>query len=67
MGFIREVPDPVDRYNIFNTDRPMAYISLFAKFEVRSFLRLDAIVITTYGRTYIAQMSWNFALIKCLQ
>ena len=36
---------------IFNTDRPMANISIFAKFEVRSSLRSDAIVITTDGRT----------------
>ena len=45
----------------FHTDRPMANISLFAKFEVRSSLRSNAIVITTAGRTNgqtdIAQMS----------
>ena len=44
---------------------------LFAKFEVGSFLRSGAIVISTDGRTDghtdIAQMSSNFALIKCLQ
>ena len=34
------------------TDRPMANISLVAKFEVRNSLRSDAIVITTMnGRT----------------
>ena len=33
---------------IFNTDRPMANRSLFAKFEVHG---SDAIVITTGGRT----------------
>ena len=32
---------------IFNTDRPMANRSLFAKFEVHSSLRSDSIVITT--------------------
>ena len=36
---------------IFNTDRPIANISLFAKFGVRSSLRSDAIVITMHGRT----------------
>ena len=49
VRFTCEVPDPVDRY--FNTDRPMANISLFAKLEVRSCLHSDAIVITTDGRT----------------
>ena len=43
------------RYQILWTDhfqyRPMANRSLFAKFEVRSFLRSDAIVIYTGGRT----------------
>ena len=39
-------------YPIFNTDRPMADGSLVAKFEVRSSLLSDAIVITTEGRTY---------------
>ena len=45
------------RYQILWTDiahfqyRPMANRSLFAKFEVRNSLRLDAIVITTDGRT----------------
>ena len=43
--------------DIAYTDRPMANKSLFAKFEVRSTLRSDAIVITTDGQTYIAQMS----------
>ena len=38
---------------------------LFAKFEVCSSLRSDTIVITTDGQTDIAQMSQNFALIKC--
>ena len=46
-------------------DRPMANRSLFEKFEVRSYLRSDAIVITTDrwmdGEADIAQMSKNFA------
>ena len=54
--FIWEVPDPVDEY-IFNTDRPMANRSLFAKSEFCSSLRSDAIMITTDGQTDIAQMS----------
>ena len=62
VWFIWKVPDP-----IFNTDRPMANISLFTKIKLHSSLRSDAIVITTDGQTDIAQMSWNFALIKCLQ
>ena len=33
------------------TDRPMANRSLYAKFEVRSSSRSEAIVITTNGRT----------------
>ena len=46
-----EVPDHVDRYvDLFNTDRPMANRRLFAKFEVRSSLRSDAIVTTADGR-----------------
>ena len=59
VWFIWEVPDPVDRYSPFSI--PMANIILFVKFEVRSFLRSDAIVITTDGRTDeqsdISQMS----------
>ena len=43
------------RYQTLCTDiahfRPMANRSLFAKFEVRSYLRSDAIVITTDGQT----------------
>ena len=57
----------------------MSIKSLFAQFEVRSSLRSDAIVITTDVRTDrrtdertdkqtdIAQMSENFALIKCFE
>ena len=41
---IWEVPEAQFQY------RP-AYISKHAKFQVPSFLRSDAIVITTYGRT----------------
>ena len=41
---------PVYRFGLY-TDGPMANRSLFAKFEVRSFLRSDVIVITTDGRT----------------
>ena len=41
--------DAVDRY------RPMANRSLFAKFEVRSSLRSDAIVITTDERTDVLE------------
>ena len=36
---------------IFKTNRPMANRSLFAKFEIRSYLRSDSIMITTNGRT----------------
>ena len=52
---------------IFNTDRPMANISLFTKFEVRRSWRSHAILISTDGQTDIAQRSQNFALIKYLQ
>ena len=45
VWFIWDVPDPVDRY------LPMANRNLFEKFEVRSSLRSDTIVITTDGRT----------------
>ena len=65
------------QYQILWTDiahfqyRPMANRSLLAKFVVRGFLRSDAIVITTDGRTDeqtdLAHMSQNFALIKCPQ
>ena len=48
VWFIWEVPDPVDRYFfIFNTDRRMGNRNLFAKFEVHTSLRSEAIVITT--------------------
>ena len=49
VWFIWEVPDAVDIAHF--QCRPMANRSLFAKFKVRSSLRLDAIVITTDGRT----------------
>ena len=52
---------------IFNSDWSMPNRRLFAKFKVCSCLCTDEIVITTDERTDIAQMSWNFALIKCLQ
>ena len=42
---------------------PMANRSLFAKFEVRRFLRSNAIVITTD----VLEQNQNFALINCLQ
>ena len=41
----------------FNTNHPMANRSLFAKLEVRSFLSLDAIMITTDEQTDIVEMS----------
>ena len=50
VWFIWEIPDPVDRYSPFLI-RPMANRSLVAKFEVRSSLRSDGIVITMDGRT----------------
>ena len=60
---------------IFNTNQSMDNRSLCANFQVCSSLFSDAIVFTTDGRTDgrtdgqtdIAQMSQNFALIKCLQ
>ena len=49
VWFIWEVPDPVERYSPFSI--PTGLWLIFAKFEVRSFLRSDVIVITTEGQT----------------
>ena len=52
---------------IFNANQRMGNRSLCANFQVCCSLCSDAIVFNTEGQTDIAQMSQNFALIKCLQ
>ena len=62
--FIWEIPDPIDRYSPFALPIGLWLIiyNLFAKFDVRSSLHSDVILITTDertdGQTSIAQMSF---------
>ena len=51
VWFIWEVPGPVHRSIAINSDRLVANRRFFEKFEIRSSLRSDSIVIITGGRT----------------
>ena len=73
IGFIWEVPDPVDRYSPFSIPTSVwvieAYVQIFKSVArcVRNRVYQRRMYGQTDGQTDIAQMSWNLALIKCLQ